>query len=346
MSKSPTDSQMFNEATEAPHRVADFLAKRSQALDPIIGAVRDYAPKFVVTCARGSSDHAATYAKYLIEKTLGLPVVSHAPSMSSVFERSLRHEGALFLAISQSGGSPDLVKSAEMARAGGALTIALVNQQNSKLADACAHVLPLMAGPEISVAATKSYIASLVATASIVAGICGDDQIAEGLEKLPDALNVAAALDWSSAVETLQTAQNFYVVGRGLGFGVAQESALKFKETCGLHAEAFSAAEVKHGPMALVKPGFPLLMYAPSSAANKSFAEAAEQAVSAGAMVLSAGVDIKGAAAVLPTVKGVHPALMPITLIQSFYPMVNALAFARGYNPDKPPQLRKVTETI
>lgn len=341
-----TDTRMHREAAEAPERVADFLAARSDHLAPVVTATQDYAPNFVVTCARGSSDHAATYTKYLIEKKLGLPVVSHAPSLSSVFERPLNYNGALFIAISQSGGSPDLIRSVEMARAGGALTVALVNTVPSPLTEVCEHVVPLMAGPETSVAATKSCIASLAAVASLVALLSGDDDLAAGLNALPSALSTAANLDWSAAADLLKHANNFYVVGRGLGLGIAQESALKFKETSGLHAEAFSAAEVKHGPMALVKPGFPMLMYAPSSAASKSFKEAAKQAVAAGGSVLSVGADINGAKAVLPTVDGLHPALAPIAMIQSFYPMVNALAVARGYDPDQPPQLRKVTETL
>ncbi|MBO6504943.1 MAG: SIS domain-containing protein [Kordiimonadaceae bacterium] len=346
MSDLASQTQMHKEALEAPERVAEFLAARRDNLMPVVQAIRDFGPRFVVTCARGSSDHSATYAKYLVEKKLGLPVVSHAPSMSSVFEQPLNFDGALFVAISQSGGSPDLIKSAEMAGAGGAMTIAFVNATGSKLAEVCDHVVPLMAGPETSIAATKSYIASLTAVASLVAELAEDLALKEALLHLPAHLKQAAGLDWSAAKQALIDASNFYVVARGLGLGIAQETALKFKETSGLHAEAFSAAEVRHGPMALVKHGFPILMYAPSNAASLSFLEAAEQAVEAGASVLSVGADIKGAKAVLPTVDDVHPALAPITMIQSFYPMVNALSIERGYDPDKPPQLRKVTETL
>jgi glucosamine--fructose-6-phosphate aminotransferase (isomerizing) len=345
MMKNPETTQMYKEAGEAPVRVADHLADVFLLVQQIAEVIKSFDPDFVVTCARGSSDHAATYAKYLIEKKLGLPVVSHAPSMSSVFARPLKLKKALFIAISQSGASPDLVKSAEMARKQGALTLAFVNASDSPLEKACEYSIPLFAGAETSVAATKSYILSLVAVANLVATIADDQDLKTGLSGLSNDLKKAWELDWSPALATLEKATNFFVVGRGLGLAIAQETALKFKETSGLHAEAYSAAEVLHGPMALVNEGFPILLFSPSSEAKPSTNKLAEQAIARGASVMSVGATYEGATS-LAAVADVHPVLAPICAIQSFYRFVNMVSVHRGYDPDTPPNLRKVTETL
>src|SRR5699024_6861754 len=170
-----------------------------------------------------------------------------------------RLEGALYLVISQSGKSPDLVRNAEAARAAGAHVVALVNVEDSPLAEVADTLIPLRAGPEHSVAATKSYLATLAAIVHLVARWSGHQPLVDALQEAPAAMRRAFDMDWSVLVGGLRDARNLFVLGRGFGFGAAQEMALKFKETCGLHAEAFSSAEVKHGPMALVGDGFPVL---------------------------------------------------------------------------------------
>ncbi len=222
------------------------------AVDELGEALRRFAPRAVVTCARGSSDHAATYARYLIETRTGLLASSAAPSVSSLYATKADLESVLFLAISQSGASPDLLAAARAARDAGALVVALVNAEESPLARAASHAIPLRAGLESSVAATKSYIASLTAIVQLVGSWTQDDELRAALEGAPDQLASAWQLDWSAAIEYLRPANNLFVVGRGLGLGIAQEAALKLKETCGLHAEAFSSAELRHGPVALV----------------------------------------------------------------------------------------------
>jgi glucosamine--fructose-6-phosphate aminotransferase (isomerizing) len=336
---------MWAEAAEAPLVAERQLAELAGPIGQLGERLRALDPPLAITCARGSSDHAATFAKYLIETHVRVPVASFAPSTSSVYATHWRKlEGTLFLAISQSGQSPDLLASAQAARGAGAFVVAIVNDANSPLAAMANETIPMLAGPERSVAATKSFIASLLAIAQIVAAWTKDRELASALESAPDLLRRAWALDWSPAVPAISGARNLYVLGRGLTFGAAQEAALKLKETCGLHAEAYSAAEVKHGPMAIVRSGFPVLMLVPTDEAAAAFEPLARDFVDRGASVLLAGADVPGATS-LPFLTGLHPVLAPIAAIQSFYRFAAELSLARGHDPDRPPHLRKVTET-
>jgi len=336
---------MFAEAAEAPAVAARQLAELAGPLQRLGERLRRLDPPLVVTCARGSSDHAATFAKYLIETHVRTPVASFAPSTSSVYGTAWRKlGGAVFLAISQSGRSPDLLVSAEAARDAGACVVALVNDAESPLAEMAEVTIPMLAGPERSVAATKSFLGSLLALAQLVAAWTEDGELAEALRGAPEILERAWSLDWSPALPALDQASNLYVLGRGLTLGAAQEAALKLKETCGLHAEAYSAAEVKHGPMAIVRSGFPVLMLVPDDEARPAFAPLARDFVERGASVLLAGGDAEGATS-LPALAALHPAMTPIALVQSFYRLAATLSIARGFDPDRPPHLSKVTET-
>jgi glutamine---fructose-6-phosphate transaminase (isomerizing) len=337
-------SRMSREAAQAPDVVRDQLEMNAERVARIGALLREMKPHAVVTCARGSSDNAATFAKYLIESRAKVLTSSAAPSLSSLYDAQPDLRGVVCLAISQSGKSPDLLASVETAKRGGALVIALCNSTDSPLAALADHLVPLCAGVEMSVAATKSYIVSLSAILHLVATWTADESLLAALLRSPDQLAQAWDLDWSSAVPTLQAATNLYVVGRGFGLGIAQEVALKLKETCGLHAEAFSAAEVKHGPMALVRLGFPVLMLSQNDESRAGIAELASDFVTRGAQVLTAGIEVERALQ-LPTIAA-DPAIEPMLMIQSFYRMATALAFARGFNPDKPPHLNKVTETL
>lgn len=337
-------TRMFLEAGQAAQVVAAQLGANAARATRIAERLRANPPRAVVTCARGSSDHAATFAKYLIETRTGVLTSSAALSVSSVYASPQGLDGVLYLAISQSGKSPDLLSAVQAAKDAGAFTIALVNDVNSPLAALVDEVLPLHAGPELSVAATKSYIAALAAIAQLVAAWTRDAELTAALATLPALLAQAWPLDWTPAVQRLKLARNLYVLGRGVGYGVAQEAALKFKETCGLHAEAFSAAEVLHGPMALVKAGFPVLVFAQNDESRDSVDAMARGVTARGGDVLLAGAGETGAG-VLPALAA-HPVIEPILMIQSFYRMANALSVARGYDPDSPPHLNKVTETL
>jgi glucosamine--fructose-6-phosphate aminotransferase (isomerizing) len=307
-------------------------------------AVRAIAPRAVVTCARGSSDHAATFAKYLLATRTGIPTASAAPSIASVYETRARAEDCLCLTISQSGRSPDLLATVESLKLGGARVLALVNDASSPLAQLADEVLPLGAGVETSVAATKSYIASLFAVAAVVAEWTDDAAMRSELGRTSELLREAWQADWSALAEALTNASSMYVIGRGLGLGIAQEAALKLKETSQIHAEALSGAELHHGPMALVKAGFPILVFTQddetAAGTDKLCAELAER----GAAVFAVGRNVAGTTG-LPMPDA--PALLqPMLQIQGFYRAANALALARGLDPDRPPHLAKVTETI
>jgi glucosamine--fructose-6-phosphate aminotransferase (isomerizing) len=338
------DTRLFREAASAPATVRAQLGANRDAIGELGSALRQFDPRAVVTCARGSSDHAATYARYLIETRTGLLASSAAPSVSSLYAAKADFRSVLFVAISQSGSSPDLLAAARAAKAAGALVVALVNAEDSPLARVAGHAIGLRAGTESSVAATKSYIASLSAIVQLVGCWTRDDGLLDALDGVPDLLERAWQLDWNAAIEPLRNAGSLFVVGRGLGLGIAQEGALKLKEACGLHAEAFSAAELRHGPVALVGRGFPVLAFAQGDETRPDVEALARELAGVGARVLLAGSQVPGALT-LPAIRA-HPAIEPLLLIQSFYRFANALAVARGRDPDHPPHLRKVTETV
>ena len=335
-------SAMFREGAEAADAVARQGADAA-TLKRIGDALRRRSPSVVITCARGSSDHAAAFAKYAIETRLGVPVASAAPSIASVYETRLRAEDAVCLVISQSGRSPDLIAAVESLKRSGAWVLALVNDAGSPLADLADEVFDLAAGPERSVAATKSFIASLAAIVRIVAQWSDDNALRDHVQELPSLLKQAWDLDWSPVALGLANASDLYVLGRGVGFGIAQEAALKLKETSQIHAEAFSTAELRHGPMALVRPGFPVLMFGQSDDTRGDVEATARILIERGARVFIASASVTGAT-VLPTVSAA-PLLEPILQVQSFYRAAEALARARGLDPDHPPHLAKVTRT-
>ncbi len=343
----PTQTLMFAEASEGGEAVARFLAHNQAALDTLGAYLRAHPPRSVMTCARGSSDHAATYGKYLIETLLGVPTSSAALSVSSIYAANLVAADSLCIAISQSGRSPDLLTTVEAHKRAGAYVVAMVNDEDSPLAHIADVLLPLKAGPEKSVAATKSYIASLAGLAGIVAAWAEDTAMQTALSRLPDQLKTAFGLNWSAAMPVLTLAHNLFVIGRGYSLGVAQEAALKLKETCALHAEAFSSAEVRHGPMAIVNEGFPILGLATVDAAGEGVRDVATEFAERGAAVLLADADTDPLPGVthLPSLV-TSAALEPIILIQSFYRLANDLSVARGLSPDTPPHLNKVTRTV
>ncbi len=336
-------SLMREEALDAPRAVAALLAG-NEPYQALGAQLRAEPPQSVVTIARGSSDHASAYLGYLIMAHIGKLVTSLPMSLVTLYEPKIDCKGLLSIALSQSGRSPDLVIPTRAFRAAGARTVALVNDDQSPLAEATEWVFPLHAGAERSVAATKSFICQLAGSARLLAEWSQSVALGDQLSALPHALEQASRTDWSKAVDVLKDADKLFVIGRGTCLPVALEAALKFKETCGIQAEAFSAAEVKHGPMALVTDDYPLLVFAPRGPAQASLLALAEEMRGRSHKVLlAAPADIKGAD--LPLIDTGSEILNPIAAIQSFYPMVEALALARGFNPDAPPHLNKVTLT-
>jgi glucosamine--fructose-6-phosphate aminotransferase (isomerizing) len=334
---------MYQEAAEAPDRVQDQLQRNAATLATLADQLRANPPAAMVTIGRGSSDHAATYARYLVETRLGVLTTSLSPSIFSVFKAPLSLANTLCLAISQSGRSPDLLAAAGAARDSGAIVVALVNDPHSPLAELASIVLPQGAGPEKSAAATKSFITSLSAIAQMVALWSGDEAMQSALPQLPSALAKVWQEDWSPCREMLRNADHLYTVGRGPHLSVAQEAAHKLKETCMIHAEPFSSAEVLHGPNELAGDGFPVLLFRSEDAGDASVQDAARRLAAQGASVMTAGGGELGS---LPVPRAPHPALAPILQIQAFYRMADALAGDRGYNPDQPRHVQKVTHTV
>ncbi len=338
-------TQMFLEAQAASDAVRTQLREDAREITALGAVIRALAPRAVITCARGSSDHAATYAKYLIETRARVLTASAAPSVSSVYGIDQDLRGCLFLAISQSGRSPDLLASVAAAKESGATVIALCNVADAPLVSAADHFVPLRAGPELSVAATKSYLASLAAIARLVGAWTENVALQSALSELPALMDRAWQLDWTRPLPLLQTADHLYVVGRGLGLGAAQEVALKCKETCGLHAESFSSAEVRHGPFTLLGPRFPALLLAQNDATRPGLEALANELVARGTPVFIAGALTSSGPHVLPSIECAAE-LGPILAVQSAYRMIASLSVRRGFDPDRPASLSKITETL
>ncbi len=340
---SASGTKMFSEAAECGTVVRRQQTETSKVLEDLGAHLRRHPPTAIITCARGSSDHAATYGKYVIETQTGIPVASAAPSLSSMYKVAPHLKGCLYVAVSQSGRSPDLLSSVEAAKSGGAFVVALCNDPSAPLTQLANLSVPLCAGPELSVAATKSYIASIAVFLRWVSAWTQRADLVDATESLADDLDQAFALDWSDAVESLAAARHLYVIGRGLGLGVAQEVALKCKETCALHAEAFSGAEVRHGPYSLLGPDFPALLLGQNDVTRPGLAALVPELLHRGVPTLHAGLGIREGQE-LPMIER-HPAAQPAIVAASAYRMLASLSIRRGHNPDSPPHLRKVTET-
>jgi glutamine---fructose-6-phosphate transaminase (isomerizing) len=340
----PQLSRMRAEALQGPETAARLLAADKDRYAALAADLRAHDPQALLTVARGSSDHAAHYMAYLVMARLGRLVTSLPMSLVTLYASQLRCQGLVSLAFSQSGQSPDLIAPTHYFAQGGARTVAVVNDATSPLAQASQWVLPLHAGAETSVAATKSFIAQMVAGGRLAATWEGDTALLAALADLPQALQAALRCDWQAALPVLAKADRCFVISRGTCQAVAMEAALKLKEVCGIQAEAYSGAEVKHGPMALVETGYPLLILAPRGPAQAGLLALAQDMRGRGAQVLvAAPTDIANADLPL-TVTG-HVDLDPIAVVQAFYPMVEALARARGLDPDAPRHLAKVTRT-
>ncbi|NVB83999.1 MAG: SIS domain-containing protein, partial [Kofleriaceae bacterium] len=240
--------------------------------------------------------------------------------------------GSLVLAVSQSGRSPDLLELAEAARYGGALLVAIVNDETSPLANAADLVIPLCAGEETAVAATKSYLLSCLAFLQLAAAWTGNRALRDAVAAAPDVLEAALTSPWD--LTPLASTRSLYVVARGVGLGAAHEMALKLKETCRLHAEAFSTAEVLHGPVALVGDGFPVIAIAQPDETEGQAREVFDQLASFGATLVEP-----------PPLAGVPAVLAPLVHVLRFYLGLPALAALRGLDADRPAHLSKVTRT-
>lgn len=338
-------SYMLKEANETPEVVGRLLDNGKIAFAELGRLFRERDPTVVTTAARGSSDHAATYFKYLMELRTGIPVASVGPSIASVYGRKLKLRSAIHFTVSQSGASPDIVALQDAAKAGGALTVAVVNVADSPVARKADIVITLGAGREHSVAATKTFIASAAALAACVAAIRPVNAFTEGLLKLPETLAATAGADCRKAEETLSSVQSFFACGRGPSYGTALEAALKAKETAALHAEAFSLAEVMHGPMRLIGPDFPIVAFVPDDPAFGNSEKVLAKLTDLGARTFTFSSHAASGESIEVPSTG-NGFLDPLATLLTYYRMIEAIARRKGLDPDRPDHLLKVTETI
>jgi len=340
-----SQTQMRREVLEIPVAVDRLLQQGGDDIRRAADAIRARDPNFMVTIARGSSDHVATYLKYASELLTGTPIASIGPSIASIYGRKLNLDGSVCLSVSQSGKSPDIVEMARMARNGGALSIAMTNHPESPLVQVADHTLNLYAGEELSVAATKTFVNSTVSGIWLLAEWAEDDALRAAIHDLPNKLEEAVNIDWPGARAALGSRNSIFCLGRGPAYAISNEAALKFKETCQIHAESYSSAEVLHGPVSIVDGGFPVIALASADEAEDALASVADEIAGKGATVFATSDKVRQAN-VLPVTRTGHALTDPITLIASFYAMVERTAASRGINPDAPRHLKKVTETV
>ncbi len=338
-------TQMRREILEIPAAVDRLLGNGTQAVTKAATALQDRSPNYLVSVARGSSDHVATYLKYASELLSGTPMASIGPSIASIYQCQLNLNGSACLSVSQSGKSPDIVEMARSARHGGALSIAMTNDPTSPLAHTADFTLDLHAGPELSVAATKTFVNSAVAGLWLLAEWHSDTDLRKALFDLPRTLERAIGVDWSELRDTLARRNSVFCLGRGPAYAISNEAALKFKETCQIHAESYSSAEVLHGPVSIVDRGFPVIALASEDMAEQALASVADALSEKGAKVFATTPKVSKANS-LPVERSSHPLVDPICLIASFYALVEQVAVSRGINPDAPRHLKKVTETV
>ena len=338
-------TKMRSEIEDIPGALQRLLESSNGSIFDAAEELKELNPRFITTIARGSSDHAAAYLKYAIELVANIPVASIGPSIASIYGKSLRLEKSANISISQSGKSPDIIQMAESSAKGGALAIALTNDVEAPLGQVCSHTIDICAGAEISVAATKTFITSIVAGLLLLAHWQDDQHLLDALHKLPEQASKAIQCDWQPMNERLKDESSLFILGRGPSMAIANEVALKFKETCQIHAEAYSSAEVLHGPVSIVGQGYPVLALVARDAAEQSITGTADQLAEQGADVYATSKQSEKSRQ-LDLVETGHPLTDPLLLIVSFYSFVEKLARQRGLNPDIPPNLNKVTRTV
>jgi glucosamine--fructose-6-phosphate aminotransferase (isomerizing) len=337
----PVSSAMATEIRESPD-VASRISANRRAIADVAKRLDVGSVPIAVLCGRGSSGHVGVFLRYLIETRLHVPVSASAPSVITAFRKTLALRNALFIVISQSGRSPDLVAATQSARESGARTVAIVNAVNSPVADAAEFLIPIEAGPEHSVAATKTVIGSMAAGAALIAELTGDTALGSALDRLPERLHQALELDWSAIATDLAGANAVFVASRGLGLGSARELALKLAEILRLPALGFSAAELMHGPRAALSSKTPVIMMRLMDETAVTIDQLASDLRESRIAAHLCG----GPRGTLPWLADDDPATDAITMLIPGYRMIEQTAHAWGFDPDRPPQLSKITETF
>jgi glutamine---fructose-6-phosphate transaminase (isomerizing) len=345
-----TNPKMLQEIRQAPSVIKLQLEQNQSRVKALVKAINEHQPAFAMTIARGTSDHAANFLQYALESQLGLVTASAAPSVITAYNAKLKLKNALVIAISQSGQSPDVVNSLTAAREQGALTVAIVNVPNTPLQAAAEFCLPMQAGTEEAVAATKSFIASLVAPLSVIAALNNDSSLQAALKNLPQAMQFALETESIAhdRAERYRYAESMVTLGRGLHYPLAREAALKLKETSVMSAEAFSTAEFAHGPIILIENGFPVLAFQARDVTAAGSLERYADLMARGAEVILIGADQPTLPATirLNTPATGHDLTDPIPAMLAAYLFAGHLSLAKGMNPDAPRTLSKVTKTL
>ncbi len=340
-------SMMAAEIKEQPAVLDRILSEGRAGVLDVARAVRARRPRFVLFVARGTSDHAALYAKYLVETRLALPAGLASPSTMTVYDARPDLRDVLVLAVSQSGASPDIVEPVARARAGGAVTVAITNAPDSPLAATAEFHLDVLAGPERAVAATKTYTAELLTLFLFVEALAGRNGDEAGA--LPQ--RAAALLEREEEVARLAVryrfAEQLVVTARGYNYPSAREAALKLMETSYVVAHAFSGADLLHGPMAMIDRGFPVIVIAPEGQGSLALKPVVERLGDLGADTLVVGdPTLVSLGRVGFALNDLGPEwLTPILVILPLQQLAWHLARERGSDPDRPRGLRKVTET-
>jgi glucosamine--fructose-6-phosphate aminotransferase (isomerizing) len=343
-------SHLEREIREQPQVLRRLLEAERQTVGRVARAIREADPEYVVIAARGSSDNAARYGKYLFGAANRLPVALATPSLFTRYDSPPRLEGALVLAVSQSGQSPDISAVVAEGRRQGALTVALTNDLGSPLAQASQHVIQLHAGTERSVAATKTYTASLMALAMLSVALAQDEERFEVLRSIPDRLDgvIDSVPDVVAAAERYRYMDACVVISRGYNYATAYEIALKLKELTYILAEPYSSADFRHGPLALVERGFPVLAVIPEGEMTEELIELLAQLEGRGAeLVVVSALEraLSLAQTPLPLPSRIPEWISPLVTVVPGQIFSLGLTLARGLDPDHPRGLRKVTLT-
>jgi glutamine---fructose-6-phosphate transaminase (isomerizing) len=333
---------MRREIAEQPAAVADTLRALAGPAEALASAMEDGGVDRIVLVARGSSDHAAVYGRYLLEGRCGLVTALAAPSLYTTYAAPVDLRGALAIGVSQSGATPEIVSALAYAGSRGALIAGITNDAESPLARHADHALVTRAGDERSVAATKTFTAQLAAFAALAAAL-GACELAAGLAAVPDLMSETIGLSAGlaeTAAAMLVEHDAAVCVARGFSYAVALEAALKLKETAGVWAEGFSSADLRHGPTAAVTRATPAIVFHAGGALALDIEQLEDELLARGAPLLSIGPGRR-----LPTASPACEELAPFTLVIPAQLVAEQLARVRGRDPDRPPGLRKVTDT-
>jgi glutamine---fructose-6-phosphate transaminase (isomerizing) len=345
-------SRMLAEIRQQPEALERTLKGAAPAVAALRRVLQKRRPRLIILVARGTSDNAALFGRYLIEITTGIPASLAAPSITTLYGAELDYRDTLVVALSQSGESTDTNLVLERARSRGALTLGITNERASTLAGMAEHVFLVRAGAERSVAATKTYTGQLVLL-YLLASVLGGNLHASDLDRLPAA--VSSALRLESQIGELSERYRFMrqtvVVGRGLNYANAFEFSLKLMETCYVVAERFSPADLLHGPIALVEQGFPVFAFAPPGATWGSVSEVLGKLRKVGAEIVaitdSGNRQVDACATkVIRLPRKLKEALTPIPYIVPAQLFAAYLAEQKGLDPDRPRTLRKITPNL